>query len=290
MNILNKASFATLEHITIDQFFPLICSDSHRHEIIWQQRKSYEIIWRIFHCARTIVEDWNCDFAEMGKSDEFFLQCQDMYDNWDYERMDPLIVEIAPPNILRLENGHHRSFVFGCILLQEKVQFRPLPVLNTAKLQFNTASDTSIRISYSADEFLQCSRLAIEDDPLGEIPSQMRLKNRKVYDQKIADASLVWKNLSKQPTGLSIPPVRAKLLVRDNDLRFDAVIIEPDDHEIALAAAFLADAGANNIQAGNISFFSTEQMPNQRTTLSPFSPIIEIQPPYYILENAKGGY
>ena len=160
MNILNKADFATLEHISLDQFFPLICAESHRHETIWQNRPAYEIVWRVFDCAKKIIEDW------------------------DYSIMDPLHVEIAPPNILHLENGHHRSFVLGCLLLQERINFEPIPVLNTAKLQFNTASDTSIRISYSADEFLQGSRLAIEEDPIGEIPSQMRLTNHKLYEKK----------------------------------------------------------------------------------------------------------
>ena len=274
MNILNKSDFAILEHITIEQFFPLICSDSHRHEIIWQQRKSYEIIWRVFHCAKTILEDWNCNFAEMGKSDEFFLQCQVMYDNWDYERMDPLIVEIAPPNIFRLENGHHRSFVLGCILLQEKEQFRPLPVLNTAKLKFDTESDTSIQISYSAEEFLQWSRLANKGEPIGKIPSQLRLTDRKLYEKRLTEASLVWRDLMNQDaTGAHI---HAKLHVRDNNLQFDEIVIDAETEQVAIGAAFIADAAIHKIQAGDIIFPF-------------FNPTLEILPPYYLSARAKGG-
>ena len=89
MNILNKTAFATPDHIEIEQFFPLVCSLSHRHDVIWEKRKPYEHVWRIFDCARVIIEDWNCNFAEMGTSDAFFDQCAAMFADWQWELVDP---------------------------------------------------------------------------------------------------------------------------------------------------------------------------------------------------------
>ena len=136
MNITNKADFAASEHISIDKFFPLVCSEAHRHEVIWEKRASYERVWRVFDCSKTIIEDWNCDWLELGKHEAFFTQCQEMYDNWDYGLMEPLEVCISD-KAHNLENGHHRSFVLGSLILQKKVQFEPIPILNTATLTFD---------------------------------------------------------------------------------------------------------------------------------------------------------
>ena len=273
MMIQNKSDFAELEHISLEQFFPLICSNEHRHAVIWQNRPNYEIIWRVFHCANTIREDWDCDFAEMGKSDDFFIQCQDMYDNWDWDLVDPLVVEIAPPNILRLVNGHHRSFTLGCLLLTEKEQFRPLPALNTAKLRFDPASDVSIFLAASAAEFLKFAKLSPEKAPIGEMPRKMRLNARKLYERKLTEASRVWRDLTRQDaTGAHI---HAKLHVRDNNLQFDEIVIDAETEQVAIGAAFIADAAIHKIQAGDI-------------LIPLFSPCIKVKPPY-IYEKSKGG-
>ena len=274
MDIQNKSDFAKLEHISLEQFFPLICSESHRHAVIWQKRPAYEIIWRVFHCSRNIIEDWDCDFAEMGKQDEFFLQCAAMFADWQWDLVDPLKVEIAPPNILRLVNGHHRSFTLGCLLLTEKEQFRPLPVLNTAKLRFDPTSDVSILLAYSADEFLKFAKLSPEQPPIGEIPRRIRLTDRKLYEKTLTEASLVWRDLKKaDPTGAHI---HARLHVRENNLQFDEIVINAETEQVAIGAAFIADAALHKIQAGNIIFPF-------------FNPTLEILPPYYLSASAKGG-
>ena len=268
MDIQNKSDFAKLEHISLEQFFPLICSESHRHAVIWQKRPAYEIIWRVFHCARNIVSDWNCDFAEMGKQDEFFLQCAAMFSDWQWELVDPLSVEIAHPNILRLVNGHHRSFTLGCLLLTEKEQFRPLPVLNEARLKFDTESNTSILLSYSPSEFLQFAKLSPEQRPIGEIPKNMRLTNRKRYDLTLIDAQELWRDKIKAE-GIDEARIKATLQCREDRLLFDDIVIVPSDESLAIAAAFVADAVLNKIQVGTVFWRM-------------FSPSVIVNPPYIL--------
>ena len=286
LNILNKKAFATLEHITIDQFFPLICSLSHRHEIIWRNRPVYEHVWRVFDCAKIISSDWDCNFLEMGKQDEFFIQCQDMYDNWDWELVDPLEVEVQAGNLI---NGHHRSFVLGCLLLQEKVDFQPLPVLDLERLRFDLDSDTPIEVVYSAQEFLQYLKPTPGGFSIGEIPHKLRLQNMDLYMEMLNKSAQTWKGLSKSENPAD-RFVRAKMdRVREDTLMFDSLIIEPADRVVAIAAAFLADAGVNNIETGKTSFFSINPNPNQvGVSFTPFSPTIKIPPPY-LHESILGG-
>ena len=265
MEIQNKSLFAELQHISLDQFFPLICDKAHRHEIIWQKREKYEIIWRVFHCARTIIDDWDCNFLEMGTHDDFFKICDPMYQNWSFERMDPLLVELTP-NVHRLVNGHHRAFSLGCLLIQKKVDFQPIPVLNLAKLHFDTSSDTPIKISYSAEEFLAFSKLQAGGTPIGEVPQGIRLTDIKLYERILTDASQRWKDLISA-AGFNHAHIRARLHIRDNTLLFDDIVIEEADANTAIDAAFIADAVLNGIQAGTV-FFPL------------FNPLVEIPPPY----------
>ena len=288
MNILNKALFATPDHVSIDPFFSLSCSEAHRHDVIWQKRKPYEIVWRVFDCSKTIIEDWNSDFAEMGKHDEFFIQCASMFANWQWELVDPLEVEIEAGNLI---NGHHRSFVLGCLLLQDKVDFQPIPVLDVGRLRFSMDSDISIEISYSAQEFLQYFKPIPGGVPIGEIPQKLRLQNIEEYMEMLNKSAQTWKGLSKSENPAD-RFVRAKMdRVRRDTFMFDSLIIEPADKVAALAAAFLADAGVNNIKTGKTSFFSINPNPNPNqvgVSFTPFSPAIKIPPPY-LHESILGG-
>ena len=286
MNILNKSDFATPDHITIEQFFPLVCSESHRHPVIWQKRPAYEHVWRVFDCVKTIGEDWNFDFAEMGKSDDFFIQCQAMADDWQWELVDPLEVELQAGNLI---NGHHRSFVLGSLLLKNKVDFQPLPVLDLERLRFDLDSDTPIEVVYSAQEFLQYLKPTPGGFSIGEIPHKLRLQNMDLYMEMLNKSAQTWKGLSKSENPAD-RFVRAKMdRVREDTLMFDSLIIEPADRVVAIAAAFLADAGVNNIETGKISFFSLKQNPNQvGLSFTPLSPTIKIPPPY-LHESILGG-
>ena len=267
MNIINKADFAKPETITKEQLFPLVCSAGHRHEVIYQTRKPYEIVWTVYYCGKTIVEDWNCDWIEMGKQDEFFRQCAPMYDDWQWELVDPLQVCIDPQKQLHnLENGHHRSFVLTCLLLQNKVAFQPVPVLNTAFLSFDRASDKPIEIALKPIEYLNCVFFENTTQPIGAIPDTYRRKDRKLYDEKLNTATLLWKQLRESSPENIFPSVTAKM----KDTHFDMFQIEPDDREKAIAAAFICDAILAKIQATGKTIFVM------------FDPFLTIQPPYLV--------
>ena len=274
MDIQNKVYFAQLEHLSLEQLFGLVCSELHQHEIIWQKRQRYEQVWNVFYCAKTILEDWHCDFLEMGKTDEFFVQCQAMYDNWDWELVDPLEVCINDRQH-NLENGHHRSFVLSCLLLQNKVAFQPVPVLNTAKLCFDTSSDTSIQISYSAREFLRFAKLKEDRTPIGEIPKRTRQHSRKLYDQKLDSAARIFDTLFTAPPG-EIKKIEGKLLESGNTLRFDELVIGSGDRDIAISLAFLFDASLHGILAGRHAVFFLKEQEG--------GVAIEIPPPYIFSE------
>ena len=278
MDIQNKVYFAQLEHLSLEQLFGLVCSELHRHEIIWQKRQRYEQVWNVFYCAKTILEDWHCDFLEMGKTDEFFVQCQAMYDNWDWELVDPLEVCINDRQH-NLENGHHRSFVLSCLLLQNKVKFQPVPVLNLANLRFDTSSDKSIQISYSAREFLSFAKLSPEDrTPIGEIPKRTRQHSRKLYDQKLDSAARIFETLFTAPPG-EIPKIEGKLL-GGNTLRLDELVIGSRDRDIAISLAFLFDASLHGILAGRHKVFFLKL---QRGVF------ISVRPPYISAESNGEG-
>ena len=265
MNIINARDFAQLEHIDLSQFFSLICSDAHRHPVIWQKRQPYEVVWTVYHCAKTIFEDWNCDWSEMGKTDEFFVQCQEMYQEWDYKRMDPLEAGLTQRGNF-LKNGHHRSFVLGSLLLQDKVQFQPVPVLNVGKLIFDPSSDKTIEIKLTIPEFLG---VKLESGlPIGTIPATLRTANWERYKSQLTTATQIWKSIIKE----SPPPhcMRAKIeQVTNNLTSFDALAVEDDDRDIAIAAAFICDAINHQIQA-------------EKTFFVLFDPTMVIHPPYLL--------
>ena len=265
MNIINKSDFATLAHISRDTFFSLICHDVHRHDIIFDKRTERTgITWTISECTNAIVSDWECDWLTMGKHDGFFTQCDQMYREWDYAKMEPLLVEITPQNA-NLINGHHRSFVLGSLLLQENIQFEPIPVLNLANLSF-TQADTPIKISYSAVEFLTFSRLADDQPTLSEFVRNVRRSQKKLHEQILQICSRQWKDVLKF-TDERADYVSAKLRFRDNTLRFDELVIDESDEVLAKIMAFTADAVLRGLTVGDV------QIPL-------FSPSVKIQPPY----------
>ena len=195
-------------------------------------------------------------------------------------------MEIEAGNLI---NGHHRSFVLGSLLLLEKVDFQPLPVLDVGRLHFELDSEISIEISYEPEEFLQYFKLIPGGVPIGEIPHRLRLKNMSLYMETLNKSAETWKVLIKSGNTAD-RVVRAKMdRFQQNTFTFDSLIIEDVDNDKAIAAAFLADAGVNNIETDKISFFSTSANPNPNPNLSfaPFSPIISIPPPY-LHENAQG--
>ena len=262
MNILNKDDFARPGTLNLEQFFTLECSPSHQHPVIWQKRQPYEIVWRVYHCAKTIVDDWHCDWLEMGKTDDFFTQCDRMYQEWDYNLMESLQVCVDDRSHL-LENGHHRSFVLGSLLLQGKVEFQPVPVLNTSLLTFNTTSEKSIEVQLSIPEFLAVK--IAPGIPIGTLPERLRMTNLDLYKSHLTAATEMWKERIKG----SPPPhsIRTKIENIINNLTHDVLIIDATDRQIALAAAFICDAIYHQIQAGNIFF-------------AYFDPVLIIHPPY----------
>lgn len=264
MKILNRADFAKLAHISRETFFSLICARFHRHDVIFKRSKRTGIKWTISECANAIVNDWKCDWLEMGKLDDFFTQCKAMYEGWDYAKMEPLVVEITP-HTDALINGHHRSFVLGSLLLQNKIEVQPIPVLNTANLSF-TQSDTAILISYSTEEFLTFSKLAPDQPTLGEFVRNVRTSHRELYEECLHICAQKWTDIQKY-TDERADYICAKLHIRDNKLDFYDIVIDEKDEALATIMAFTADAALQGLTVGDV------QIPL-------FRPSVKVLPPY----------
>ena len=244
----------------------MICHPVHRHDIIFDKRTERTgITWTIRQCAEAIKKDWNCNWLEMGKTDDFFTQCNQMSREWDYEKMEPLLVEITPQTA-KLINGHHRSFVIGSLLLQNKLQFQPIPVLNTANLSF-TQANTPIKISYSAVEFLTFFRLADDKPTLGEFVRTVRTSHREFYEQLLLICAEKWKDIQNY-TDERADYISATIHVRDGTLDFYDIVIDSKDEALATMLAFLADAALRKIPVGDV------QIPI-------FNISVKIQPPLW---------
>ena len=267
VNIINKTDFAQAETLTKEQLFSLVCSESHRHEVIYQKRQPYEKVWTVYYCAKTIIEDWDCDFHKLGEQDDFFKLCAPMYDSWQWELVDPLQVCIDPQRqIHNLENGHHRSFVLSCLLLQNKVEFQDVPVLNTASLEFDRESDKAIEIALKPIEYLNQVFLGDLTPPIGAIPDTYRTKDRMLYDEKLNEATQLWMERKQSSPENILPSMNTKL----RNTKFDMFQIEPDDRDTAIAAAFICDAILAKIQPTGSTFFMM------------FDAFLTIPPPYLL--------
>ena len=253
MEIKNKVDFASSETISMQQLFALSCSESHRHKIIWQKSQPQCAIWRVLECSRTILDDWDCDFKEMGKYDEFFIQCEQMYNNWRWDRMDPLVVEITPI-AHNLYNGHHRSFVLGCLLLQKKVNFQPIPVRNIATLAFDSTSETAILLDLSIPEFLKRVKLPFDPSPIGDFPRRLRCSDPCAYENRLFQGYQELDQLRAKGLYLSfemaISNFTQETEITSPEVSFENAfdkaveyfVVSPSQSDLALTSAFIFDA------------------------------------------------
>ena len=148
---------------------------------------------------------------------------------------------------------------------QSKIEFQPIPVLNTGHLSF-TQSDTPIFLSYSAEEFLTYSRLAPDKPPLAEFVAKIRESDQTLHAKILSICADKWTDLQKY-TDEKADFISAKLHVRANTLQFDDIVIDASDEVLAMLVAFLADAALGEIKAGD-------------SVIPIFSISLRIQPPY----------
>ena len=148
----------------------------------------------------------------------------------------------------------------------KKVQFEPIPILNTATLTFDPDSDKVIRLTVAPSEFLNIVKLPSDPTaPIGLIPKRLRLTDLKAYEQKVIEASETFKQsrLSKTPV---IIDAQIEQIINANT-SFDNLVIEAHHIDAALVLAFICDAIVSKLQFGNV-------------IIPMLSQGIEIKPPY----------
>ena len=236
--------FAPLVTLTETGFLTMRCSSPHRHDTIYAKTDpDRKRDWNVQHCAMAIIRDWDCDWLATGEQDEFFTQCQEMYDNWDFNLMEPLLIESANPGgrEIQLVNGHHRSLVLATLLLKNKVEWQPIRAFDLSYMQFDLNKVPDIPIVFNNPSFFNIQigkeyRGMAANSSLDAVVYRLYETDRAFYERKFQESIALLSKAQDYPN-----PIREET----KQIHFEGKLINKVFyHDIALSPNCVEDAVA----------------------------------------------